>query len=151
MFKEGLRIYISGTETVSRPDARERITLSCRNEESSLQTLQFREAGREIQITLKPVTIAVNRTRCHSLAKKTKVLSRMSGDTNISKMGQGSCSFFAFLGLIFFGLPQWKTITEIRRALRLWSPAKGQADYYTFCIQAPITTLSCQGTGLLHP
>lgn len=39
----------------------------------------------------------------------------------------------------FFSVPLWRTITEIRRAFRLWSPAKGQADYCSFCTQAPIT------------
>lgn len=144
-------IKMLGTETASRPDARECIMLSCRNKESSLWTPQFREGGRGTQITLKPVTIAVSRTHCHSLAKQARLLSKMGGDTNISRMGQGSCRFFCIARPSYFGLPQWRMITETRRAFRLWCPAKGQADYYSFCVPASITTLSCQGTGSLHP
>lgn len=75
----------------------------------------------------------------------------MGGDTNISRMGQGSCRVFCIAKPSYFGLPQWRMITETRRAFRLWCPAKGQADYYSFCVQASITTLSCQGTGSVPP
>lgn len=79
--------------TVSGPDAREGTTLSCRNEELWWQTWQFREVGRATQIPPKPVSIAVSRTHCHSLAKKARLPSRMDGDANMSKMEQVSCMF----------------------------------------------------------
>lgn len=97
----------------------------------------------------RPVTVAAIGTHCCSPGKKARVLSRIGGDMNVSKMGQGPCRLFSLLGLLFSGLPHWRTTTDMR-ASRLWPSAKGQDDY-SFCKWAAITTMSSQGTGSLHP
>lgn len=141
-------IKLSGTETVSRPDASKCTDLSCRNEEAWLWALWFREARRRTQITPKPGTIAVSWTH-PSPSKEGKVAKQdgwwckhikdCTGILRIFCIARPSCFRSFTVEDDYWNKESIQVVVSCKG-----SSCLGQDACYQFWILTPlITTLTC--------